>query len=383
MNNQFNNQVTGFVTAKRVKVATGEVVGSVSNHNLVVNKGLATLLSQRKVDDGLGGTKVLPIEPLRIAKVSANKDAVVPATKDIGTVVATSDKSLLSNDDLYGFIKNQGMAQDDKGKYLFSINEWRFGAGSIKEEVNKVGIYSAYKEDVPGTDAELDPDSGAIVVDAVPPSTKLVENDIFAVCQLTDSEGEVTSIKPFEDEELVITYESRWYLPANDIVIPAVNMGAIGSLDITIRPVGILPNDVNSTKLLMTLNGQFGYQVMKNYWSDVPAALTYATIPLADANQLYLFEETVNDLAPDMFTVKEVCGLDLLEEDAVPTPEDYYLTITVNVNTRAYWATPVKSAILHTSRGLYYIGFSLPIDKDNTTRRTISFSFTFNIAGEV
>lgn len=343
MNNQsgLTNQLRGFFTVERIRPnGKKELV----KENMVVDSGLDAILHPALTDGELS-----VVEYARILKVSNDREPVTAETTDIGTVVATKAESLLSKDKRDSFVTRQGMGEDADGKYLFSRNEWVFEPGDIPSAISKIGVYSIkYEEGEP------------------------VENALYAATSLTDSEGEITGITPFEDESFAITYESRWYLPLNDVVIPNVDLKAAGMVDITVRAVGIPNNHPKRSELLQATSAQFSHNVLDEYDPAHPPAIVFSSsqihtvdVPYEDV-ELFLDEDRAN------YTVTETADL------AAKT-----LTISVHLGRSQIWPAEARSAILYTSRGIYFLGFSKGIAKAAGSRRTITLNLTFKVGRKV
>lgn len=349
MNKQFGltNQLRGIFTINRVRNGETTVV---RKENMVVDSGLAAILHPA-MKVGEDGEKVLDVvEYARILKVSNDEEVVTPSTTDIGDVVATKTESLLSRETREEFVNNQGMAEDADGKYLFSRNEWIFEPGEIPSAISKIGVFSV-KYDEAGLP---------------------VENGLYAATALTDSEGAVTSITPFEDESFAITYESRWYLPLNDVVISSVDLKAVGVLDITVRSVGIPQSHPRASKLLQATSAQFSHNVLDDYDPTHPPALVFSSSLIHNAETPYDDLELFLEADRNNYTVTETFDLSAKT-----------VTITIHLGRNQIWPAAARSAILYTSRGIYYLGFSKGIDKAVGSRRTITLNLTFKIGRKV
>lgn len=344
MNNPLGltNQLRGFFTISRIR---GEERTELHKENMVVDNGLDAILFP-----AVAGDKTTVVEFARILKVSNDTTPVTAATLNIGTVVATKKNSLLTRETRSGFVANQGMGEDADGKYLFSRNEWVFEPGDIPTAISKIGVYSI-KYDAAGLP---------------------VEHGLYAATVLTDSEGAPTSITPFEDESFAITYESRWYLPLNDVVIPSVDLKAAGVVDITVRSVGIPQAHAFASKLLQSTSAQFSHNVLGDYDVAHPPALVFSSSQIHPANVPYENVELFLDADRSNYTVTETS--DLVAKT---------VTISVHLGRNQIWPAEARSAILYTSRGIYFLGFNKGIAKAAGSRRTITFNLTFKVGRKV
>ena len=336
------NQLRGFFSVRRIR--NGETT-EIEKENMVVDSGLNALLQP-----SVAGVPPKVVEYARILKVSNDRTAVTASTTDIGTVVATKTTSLLSKDKREAFVVNQGMGEDADGKYLFSRNEWVFEPGDIPSAISKIGVYS------------IEYDEGGLPV----------EQALYAATSLTDSEGAITSITPFEDESFAITYESRWYLPLNDVVITGVDLKAAGNVDITIRSVGIPPTHPLASKLLQATSAQFSHNVLDDYDPTHPPALVFSSSQLHPAETPYENVELFLDADRSNYTVTET--VDLVAKT---------ITLSVHLGRNQIWPAAARSAILYTSRGIYFLGFSNGITKPTGSRRTITLNLTFKVGRKV
>lgn len=338
-----SNQVRGIFSIERRR--NGQT-RTIEKNNMVVNVGLDALL-QPAISIGGGGLPVSNvIECARILKVSNDASPVTPETIDIGTIVASKNTSLLSKDNRPQFTVNQGMAEDADGKYLFTRNEWVFEPGEIPSEICKVGVYSIEYTEFG------DP----------------VEHSLYAATLLTDSNGDVAALTPFEEESFAIVYESRWYLPSQDVVITDVDMKAIGLVDITVRAVGIPADHLYAIPLLAATSAQFSYNVLKDYMPDVPPAIVFSSSALHAADVPYEDSELFLPPNNDDYTVVETSDL-----------VDKTITVSVHLGRNQIWPEEALSAVLYTSRGIYFLGFNQGIAKAAGSRRTIALNLTFQV----
>lgn len=341
------NQVRGIFSIARKR---GDVEEIIREDNMVVDTGLAAILQPAMIDDGNGVLVPSVVEYARILKVSNDRDPITAETTTIGSVVATKNTSLLSRDTRDAFTLNQGMAEDDDGKYLYSRNEWMFEPGDIPTEISKIGVYSVTFDEL----------------------NEPVEMSLYAATMLTDTLGEVTSLTPFADESFAITYESRWYLPDADVVISSVDLKAVGTMDITVRAAGIPTGHPDATSLLAATSAQFSHNVLVDYDSTHAPAIVFSSAPLRAATEVYDPSELFLDTNRDNYTVIETTDATLGT-----------LTISVHLNRDQIWPSDAQSAVLYTSRGLYYLGFGTAMEKGTGSRRTIQLNLTFNVGRKI
>lgn len=345
MNNQqgLTNQLRGIFTVERRR--NGETTNIIKD-NMVVDSGLAAILhpaQELNLED-----EMIPsvVEYARILKVSNDTETVSSETTDIGTIVATKEESLLTRDTREAFTANQGMGEDADGKYLFTRNEWVFEPGEITTEISKIGVYAIKYDEL----------------------NEPVEHALYAATVLTDSDNVVTGLTPFEDESFAITYESRWYLPLNDVVIPAVDLKAAGTVDITVRSVGIPTAHPRANTLLAATSAQFSHNVLDDYSETHPPAIVFSSSQIHPANVPYEDYELFLEEDRSNYRVTEVS--DITEKT---------ITISVHLNRNQIWPSEARSAVLYTSRGIYYLGFSNGIEKGAGSRRTITLNLTFKV----
>lgn len=344
MNNRLGltNQLRGIFSIERIR---GGEITEMHKENMVVDSGLAAILQP-----SVNGIPVGVVEYARILKVSNDRTEVTATTTDIGTVVAAKTTSSLSKDTREAFVAKQGMSEDADGKYLFSRNEWIFEPGDIPSAISKIGVYSITYDEA-----------------GLP-----VEQGLYAATILTDSEGVVTGITPFDDESFAITYESRWYLPLNDVVIPSVDLKAAGIVDITIRAVGIPPAHPLASKLLQATSAQFSHNVLDDYDPTHPPALVFSSSQIHPAGTPYEDVELFLDTDRSNYAVTETVD-----------PVANTITISIHLGRNQIWPAAARSAILYTSRGIYFLGFSNGIVKAAGSRRTITFNLTFKVGRKV
>lgn len=371
--------VGGYATAKIVNCKTGEVTRQIGYKNLVVDSGLQALVANPTKQSEQGSNQVSNMMLLlHTCKLSDDTTPITNKTTSIGDVVAEQSTSLLNHKSLRDFTTQQGMNEDDKGKYLYSTNEWTFTHEQITKDVNKVGIYFA---SVSPKQSDVDSDELTSSEDVVK------EEGLFAAIHLRDTAGEIASIRPFEGESLVITYESRWYLPKDDSVTQSVNMGVLGEMDITLRAVGIPTSLQDRTDLLQATISQLSTQILSKTSNLLTPVIQFSTQELKSADDTYQSGDFISGVHHSDITVTETNTKPELveseEEDAeAKTTGNFSKTISVTISTRPKWEQGAKSAVLYTSRGIYYVGFSNPITKPSSVRRTITLNFTF-VVGRV